>query len=189
MSKVHICKAPFCENSKKYTKSAYCGKHEWERTKFNVKAFKEVLPLWSIKRCKIHGLLKPSEVQKRKDRTAVNILYTCKYCLKPSSYKPTDSYKETRQDRFLVKRYGIDRKQYEETLKNQDYSCAICKLPNFNFDTRTGKNRKMAVDHCHETKKVRGILCFKCNMGLGSFKDDIFLLEKAIKYLRPHKEA
>jgi hypothetical protein len=56
--------------------------------------------------------------------------------------------------------------------KSIDFKCELCnnKLP-------------LAVDHCHTTGRVRGLLCSKCNTGLGQFNDDINLMKKAVKYL------
>lgn len=49
----------------------------------------------------------------------------------------------------------------------QDYKCAICKKPEVKKDPQNGKISKLAVDHCHTSKKVRGLLCFQCNTKLG----------------------
>ncbi len=48
------------------------------------------------------------------------------------------------------------------------------------------KTETLHVDHCHATGKIRGLLCYNCNDGLGRFKDDIEVLEKAIDYLKSH---
>ena len=74
-------------------------------------------------------------------------------------------------------RYGITVDDYNEMYIAQDGKCAIC---------RTDKTIKgfFNVDHCHETKKVRGLLCMKCNTGIGYFKDNVLNLEKAIVYLK-----
>lgn len=58
--------------------------------------------------------------------------------------------------------------------------CLIC----FKKETM---NKAHAVDHCHVTGKIRGILCYKCNIGLGYFNEDIELLNSALKYLVQHK--
>lgn len=44
-----------------------------------------------------------------------------------------------------------------------------------------------AVDHCHVTGKIRGVLCYNCNMGLGYFKEDIEILQSALRYLEHNK--
>jgi len=179
----HICNAPFCNNSKKNNKSAYCGVHEWERTKFNIKAYKELLPLWAVKRCKKHGLIRAGQSYKILNSNS----YRCTLCKYHNSWKPSAAYREVQKDRFLKKRYGINNHDYEKMLLSQNNSCAICKSVNLNFDPRVGKNRRMAVDHCHVSGKTRGILCYKCNIGLGNFKDNIDYLLSAINYLRPYK--
>ena len=46
--------------------------------------------------------------------------------------------------------------------------------------------RKLVLDHCHETGKLRGLLCGNCNKGLGFFKDNASVLELAIRYLKHH---
>lgn len=54
--------------------------------------------------------------------------------------------------------------------------CSICKKP-------ADALKALALDHCHETGKIRGLLCTKCNMGLGLFDDDVTKLKAAIEYL------
>jgi len=76
------------------------------------------------------------------------------------------------------RQYGISLEQYEEMLQNQGYGCALCgvKKP-------SERTKYFAVDHCHNTGKVRGLLCTKCNRGLGLFNDRTEVLQKAINYL------
>lgn len=76
-------------------------------------------------------------------------------------------------------RYGIDLQDYEVMLKSQENCCKICGSK----ETNRKNTEYFAVDHCHETGKVRGLLCYNCNSGLGKFKDNPELLEKAIDYL------
>jgi hypothetical protein len=90
-----------------------------------------------------------------------------------------DKYK----DKDLKKKYGIGLKEYKGMLFKQDGVCCICKLKESALNPRTKKARDLAVDHCHDTGKVRGLLCAQCNTGLGLLKDDISLLNKAIVYL------
>lgn len=69
---------------------------------------------------------------------------------------------------------------YEKMLKEQDYTCLICKTPTSSL------TRMLDVDHCHKTGKVRGLLCINCNRGLGLFRDSKESLSQAIKYLQKH---
>ena len=78
-----------------------------------------------------------------------------------------------------ISKYGITRKQWEDMAHAQGYCCAICK-------TKQPKKR-MAVDHCHDTGKVRGLLCSSCNMALGMIKDNILIAESLIRYLKDSK--
>lgn len=73
--------------------------------------------------------------------------------------------------------YGITEEQFQKILVLQNMCCAICGTPR-------PKGNGWQVDHCHDTGKVRGILCPMCNQGLGMFKDNIKFLESAIRYLR-----
>jgi predicted nucleic acid-binding Zn ribbon protein len=74
--------------------------------------------------------------------------------------------------------YGLTTEQYEALLASQDGKCAICRT-----DTWPGKGPH--VDHDHNgSGMVRGILCHKCNLGLGKFDDRVDLLEAAIAYLK-----
>lgn len=84
----------------------------------------------------------------------------------------------------LKKNYGITLEFYYELLTKQNHVCAICKRPEFALDHRTGLPRALAVDHCHITGKIRGLLCTNCNRGLGKFNDRIDLLQNAISYLK-----
>jgi hypothetical protein len=64
-------------------------------------------------------------------------------------------------------------------LEAQDYKCAICGV----LDVVAPGNGALAVDHCHETGRVRGLLCSICNTSLGGFRDDPELLQRAVNYL------
>lgn len=85
----------------------------------------------------------------------------------------------------LKRRYGITAADYIALAEAQNDCCAICGL---SFaDARPQKNdqtQRLHVDHDHTTGKVRGLLCFRCNNGLGFFRDDISALEAAVAYLK-----
>lgn len=66
-------------------------------------------------------------------------------------------------------------------LKDQHGRCAICKLP------ESIPNRELAVDHDHNTNKVRGLLCSRCNPAIGLMNDDLKLIARAYKYIKAHR--
>lgn len=68
--------------------------------------------------------------------------------------------------------------RWQKLYNKQHGLCAICKK----------QTKKLKVDHCHKTCLVRGLLCNKCNLGIGFFNDSITLLEQAIVYLKQPKE-
>ncbi len=86
-----------------------------------------------------------------------------------------DKRKDTDRNYRLKHTYGIDLQEYNQMFKEQGGVCKIC-------ETNPDK-RNLCVDHCHQTGKVRGLLCVPCNLALGYMKDDINLFERAIKYL------
>ncbi len=95
-------------------------------------------------------------------------------------------YRKIKKEEFvgygLKKSYGITFEDYERMHAEQSGLCAICRLAE--AVKIRGKLIKLAVDHCHDTGKVRGLLCVNCNKALGHFKDDVELMSKAIQYLR-----
>ena len=97
---------------------------------------------------------------------------TCKN-FKPHNYSGLD-----RWDTIIRRTYGITLKEYDEMLYEQGNGCAICGRKEDIVD------RRLAINHCHITKTVRGILCSKCNQGLGLFEDNVEFLSKAAQYLK-----
>lgn len=81
------------------------------------------------------------------------------------------------QNESLKRLYNLSRKDYLLLLKKQKNKCAICNKKASEF------KRNLAVDHCHKTGKIRGLLCINCNRGLGSFKDNSLFLKQAKNYL------
>lgn len=86
-----------------------------------------------------------------------------------------------RSDYWLSTKYGITSAQFYNLLRAQEGKCQICKTPIVDEDDEPLKS--CHVDHCHETGKVRGLLCHNCNVGLGNFKDSPELLRQAALYL------
>lgn len=179
---MYICNAPFCMNQRNYN-HAWCPTHRWEREKYKVKPYKELLPFWCLKRCDLHGYLTPQQIY----INPANNSKICRLCKKQIPYCPiknkeyTVKYSSSRKNSRLKKRYGIDFEIYQALLLKQNFCCAICKIPYSEHNEKKGKY--FAVDHCHITHKVRGLLCYKCNMGLGYFNDNPELTQMATNYL------
>jgi len=77
----------------------------------------------------------------------------------------------------LKKMYGITLEDYNKMSSSQKHVCKIC-------GDDEPYNTSLAVDHCHATGKVRGLLCSNCNRALGFMKDSVEILQNAIKYLK-----
>lgn len=99
----------------------------------------------------------------------------CKPCLlsyQKSRYNPKKTAASS-----MKRRYGVALEQYSLMLDQQSGGCAIC------GDKETIEGRALYIDHDHTTGRVRGLLCHKCNTGLGSFRDTLDLLKRACSYL------
>lgn len=101
----------------------------------------------------------------------------CKECDEDSQTR------EIRQNKALKFRYNITIKDYQDILVKQNNTCAICRS-----DQPGYKRKYFCVDHDHLSGKIRGLLCYACNLGLGKFKDNIEHLKSAIKYLENNNE-
>ena len=78
-----------------------------------------------------------------------------------------------------MRKYGLTMDQYHAMYEGQDFSCAIC----------GNCSVQLYVDHDHATGKPRGLLCNKCNAGLGMFNDSQAVFVKAGEYLARHVAA
>jgi hypothetical protein len=77
-----------------------------------------------------------------------------------------------------VAKYGLTDQGYEDMAAAQGYKCRICERP-----ATKERYGKLAVDHCHDTGVVRGLLCMYCNTALGKFRDSPRVLLRAAQYL------
>lgn len=83
----------------------------------------------------------------------------------------------------LMNTYGIPYAEFVSRLEAQNFVCKICKEPEKVRHHITGRIKALAVDHCHTTNKIRGLLCQRCNRVLGKVKDSIQLLDLMKVYL------
>ena len=77
----------------------------------------------------------------------------------------------------LQHKFHLSVQEYDRLLEQQNYSCAICKTEKPN-----GRGT-WNIDHDHQTGKIRGLLCWKCNFALGLFGDEVKILKDAVEYL------
>lgn len=147
-------------------------------------------------KCKIEKSLENFSIdRKKKDgkssqcRSCVNIAGKAhywanveKYAEKGRKWKSAhpERYRNVDRNTALKRVYGISESDYEKILAAQDGGCRICGSVELEK-----KKKVLSIDHDHKTGKVRGILCNKCNQGLGMFKDSSSLLTSAIDYLTP----
>lgn len=79
-------------------------------------------------------------------------------------------------------KFGLSAEEQNAMLVSQNYCCAICKV------NQVELIRRLAIDHDHDTKVIRGMLCDKCNRGIGLLQDSISILETAVKYLKKYQK-
>jgi hypothetical protein len=144
------------------------------------------------RRCKVCGQNKPlSDFEPNawnpKNKDVDPFIRTCFECRKLNKYValPGNINLEKLRDKgkTIERAYGITLKEYENLYIKQNGMCAICHHP------EPVKSRLfLAVDHDHKTGKVRGLLCSKCNMAIGSFGDSVEYLLSAIRYLKNNSQ-
>ncbi len=78
-------------------------------------------------------------------------------------------------------KYGLEPEDFQALLAKQGGVCAICRRPE-TAELR-GKNKALCVDHDHVTDRVRGLLCFRCNLWIGYLGDDPERARAAAAYL------
>ena len=96
---------------------------------------------------------------------------TCKECIAKKRCR------KKQKDKDLRRHYGISLTEYNQMLDDQHHGCKIC------GKDKQQNGRDLAVDHCHSTGKVRGLLCNNCNRALGYFEDDQNRMRLAMQYL------
>lgn len=139
--------------------------------------------------CNACGETKPYSEFNRNSETADGYRYTCKLCRKNHVPTNPEFTKVTRkqQDKTVrvpygsnaselrrFTKYGITEQQFKSMLSSQKGCCAICQKT---------LGAKFCIDHDHATGRVRGLLCYPCNSGIGLLNDDPVLLTAALAYL------
>lgn len=135
-----------------------------------------------MKTCSVCKEIKPLDDFHNQKENQDGKTYQCKICRR-KRYK---EYSQTNQAKIKLKARKrkhtsfFTKEYWDSKFEEQGGKCAICGT------TDPGKI-SFCADHCHDTLEPRGILCRKCNSGIGLLKDDIELLKKAIEYLEYYK--
>jgi hypothetical protein len=106
----------------------------------------------------------------------------CKTCAKARmvGYNRVPAIMTNKRAYNYARRYGITLDEYERMVAEQGNICAIC---------GRFSERRLSIDHCHATGRVRALLCKECNFGLGWFKDSPHSLENAAAYIKRFTET
>lgn len=127
--------------------------------------------------------------------------HTCKQCsnkkrAKSRKERPTNRYlqvlelnKERKKinyvqnkERNRAKQYGLDLETLNKMIEVQNNKCYICEKP-----AEENTYGKLVIDHCHNSLKVRKLLCNYCNITLGQVKDDLNYIQKLVNYIKEHQ--
>ena len=86
----------------------------------------------------------------------------------------------------VKKLYKLSAEDRAAMFEKQNHLCAICKRPEVRRFRAKGGTMSLAVDHCHTTGKIRGLLCGNCNQAIGLFREDVVAMQAAVDYLKAH---
>lgn len=135
--------------------------------------------------CRVCDATKPMTDFKQDPTCANGYRHTCLDCFRADQRARHENGKgnadyqarlnQTRRRHDLKRKYGISDSEYAALHEAQGGKCRICGA--------SQGERRLAVDHCHSSGVVRGLLCGSCNQGLGFFKDDVDLMQQAIAYV------
>lgn len=142
--------------------------------------------------CLSCDLSKPVECFGTRNNKKTGIDSVCLECRRIGDRKRYAASKAVRGESAkwagLKWRFGVTRDEWFALLNSQDGKCAIC-LEEIK-DTSVGKDdtrRRACLDHDHQTGKVRGLLCAKCNKAIGLLRDSLVIITRAADYIRRHE--
>ncbi len=132
-----------------------------------------------MKRCTKCGELKPVlDFYGRADLKGCRIQSHCKTCVREKNYAYRAKNPAKYKGYDLKRSFGISVEDYNRMFEMQRGVCACCGVH------QSEVRITFSVDHCHQTGRIRGLLCHHCNVGIGQFKEDVKRMEAAIAYLR-----
>ena len=161
--------------SKKVGKWCISCDKEHKRQKYRNKIARElVIP--NTKLCSSCLTIKPSNDFKIRRTNSDSLSNQCISCEKINKEKYCRNPRRER-DLALRRTFNMTHEDFDLMENSQNGVCKIC------GSSPSGKFKYLSVDHDHSTGRIRGLLCNKCNSGLGLFNDSSALLVKASKYL------
>lgn len=192
-----ICNTPFKKTRRNLTCSKSCRNKNIELIKLKY-YLEKVSPNLKNKSKLTKEQIKQNYINKytRINNTPERKKFMKEYRLQPHQREKEKAsgraYKKRNPDvgknGYLKRNYKITLDQYNQMLLDQNLVCAICLKEETSVDKKLGKVKDLAVDHCHTTGKVRGLLCWKCNTSLGKL-DSIEYLQRAIDYLNKSRQT
>ena len=144
--------------------------------------------------CRCRGFFTVDQFYRRKNSSDGRHSWCVRCC---RSYKSAVGQRRKRQARrklqaveirqaenrdVVLRRYGLTLDDYQQLLDAQRGLCGICRQPETAM--RNGRPMNLAVDHCHKTSRIRGLLCLRCNNVLGHAGDRVEVLLAAVRYLQ-----
>lgn len=129
---------------------------------------------------------------KEKNRERANAWERADRAKNPEKYREREKkYKKRNWAKLSVheslRKLGLTNEQFILMNEKQQKKCAICGREERRIG-RGGEIARLAIDHCHISGKIRGLLCHACNVALGSFEDNIEIIKSAIQYLEKHSQ-
>jgi len=110
--------------------------------------------------------------------TKTGLYSWCRVCKSEKTAQWNKDNFDRRRNTELKRNYGIYLEDYKKMKEAQNNCCATCKR------NESELKRSLMVDHCHDSGKIRGLLCDECNLSLGKIKDNIETLKNMILYLK-----
>lgn len=138
--------------------------------------------------CRLCNIEKPLEDYHKHSSAKDKLMSICRICsnAKSAAYRVrnpnrvkinNEAFRKRNPGYHRARTYGLSIDDVASMKDKQGNKCAICKI----YEEHS--SRELVVDHCHRTGRVRGLLCFKCNAGLGQLQDSVEMLKAAIIYL------
>jgi hypothetical protein len=100
-----------------------------------------------------------------------------KVAISSSEYRGRSTTRDRARLRHILNKYGMTGEQWNDLYDRQGGVCAICGKPDGH------RKRRLVVDHCHTTGRVRGLLCISCNAALGFLGDTLESVKMVLDYL------